>query len=82
MTQTAAIFPNGGSQAVRLPAEYRFDVDRVYIRRDHNGDVVLSTRPGTWDDFMEAVAGLDVPEDFLSTAGRQSAERDLFQGIN
>ncbi|MDR1806822.1 MAG: AbrB/MazE/SpoVT family DNA-binding domain-containing protein [Propionibacteriaceae bacterium] len=81
MTQTAAVFKNGGSQAVRLPRAFRFDTDSVYIRRDDNGDVVLSTRPGTWDEFIAAVTGLDVPDGFLDPAARRDAERDLFEGI-
>ncbi len=45
--KTAKLFVNGGSQAVRLPAEFRFDGSQeVYIRRDVvTGDVVLSTKP-------------------------------------
>jgi antitoxin VapB len=31
--ETAKLFPNGQSQAVRLPKEFRFEGDRVYIRR-------------------------------------------------
>ncbi|MDR1513698.1 MAG: AbrB/MazE/SpoVT family DNA-binding domain-containing protein [Propionibacteriaceae bacterium] len=83
----AAVFKNDGSQAVRLPAAYRFDTDSVYIRRDENGDVVLSTRPGNWDAFIEAVQGLvpgvDVPDGFLSPQSRQQGvARDLFEGIS
>ena len=55
MPHTAKIFNNGGSQAVRLPAEYRFeDATEVYIRRDPvSGDVVLSSTPhSAWADFM------------------------------
>jgi len=78
----ATVFRNGGSQAVRLPAAYRFDAGSVYIRRDDNGDVVLSTRPGEWDGFVEAVTGLDVPADFLDRSSPGTAERDLFAGIN
>ena len=56
MAHKAKIFENGRSQAVRLPKEYRFECDEVYIRRDEaTGDVVLSRRPDTWDDFF----GLD-----------------------
>ncbi len=34
-TKAAKLFTNGGSQAVRLPAEFRFTVaDEVYVRRD------------------------------------------------
>ncbi len=40
----AKLFQNGGSQAVRLPAEFRFDAEEVYISRDEaTGNVVLST---------------------------------------
>lgn len=43
----------GRSQAVRLPAEFRFDTDEVYIRRNPDtGDVVLSRRPGDWQEFF------------------------------
>jgi antitoxin VapB len=46
-TRTAKLFKNGASQAVRLPAEFRFEGDEVYVTRDEQtGDVVLSTRPG------------------------------------
>nr|WP_256330606.1 hypothetical protein [Variovorax sp. YR216] len=34
-TAKAKLFASGGSQAVRLPAEFRFeDVTEVYVRRD------------------------------------------------
>jgi antitoxin VapB len=54
--KTARLFTNGGSQAVRLPAEFRFaDTTEVYIRRDVvTGDVVLSARPvaSAWTRFF------------------------------
>ncbi len=34
---TAKLFPNGRSQAVRLPREFRFEGDRVRIRRVAEG---------------------------------------------
>ena len=38
--KSAGVFTTAGSQAVRLPAEFRFDGDRVFIRRDERtGDV-------------------------------------------
>lgn len=51
---------NGGSQAVRLPAEFRFEGETVYVRRDPaTGDVILSERPPyTWNDFMALRDGL------------------------
>ena len=69
-TQTAKLFKNGSSQAVRLPAQFRFEGNEVYIGRDQvTGDVVLSTRPGvkTWDDFFEFVQAIKVPKTFMAT---------------
>ena len=66
--KVAKLFTNGGSQAVRLPAEFRFDGDEVYIRRDAvTGDVVLSSKPGwsTWQEFLALRDAADVPVDFL-----------------
>jgi antitoxin VapB len=39
--QTAKLFPNGQSQAVRLPKEFRFEGDRVYIQRVGQAVVLL-----------------------------------------
>lgn len=36
-TQTARLFQNGRSQAVRLPREFRFSGDRVRIRKTAEG---------------------------------------------
>lgn len=68
--RTAKLFVNGGSQAVRLPAEFRFEgADRVHVRRDAvTGDVILSAKaPQTdWSGFFEARDEACVPEDFLA----------------
>lgn len=67
-TRIAKLFKNGASQAVRLPAEFRFDGDQVYVSRDAaTGDVVLSTRPGAkaWSGFFELLRSIEVPDDFL-----------------
>lgn len=68
-TRTAKLFKNGASQAVRLPAEFRFEGDEVYVTRDERtGDVVLSTHPGarSWAEFFDFLRDIDVPEDFMS----------------
>jgi antitoxin VapB len=51
---TAKLFRNGRSQAVRLPAKFRFEgADQVYVSKV--GDkVVLSAKPSSWDDFFDA----------------------------
>ena len=83
MNQTAKIFTNGRSQAVRLPASFRFDTKEVFIRQDpETGDVILSRRPATWDGFFAALEATDVPADFLDQAEREQSNqaRDPFAG--
>ena len=48
----ARVFKTGGSQAVRLPQEFRFDTDKVVIRREGR-NVILSPPFKDWDDFLE-----------------------------
>ena len=81
--KTAKLFVNGRSQAVRLPAEFRFaaEVDEVYVRRDeHTGDVILSTQPRSpWASFMAVRAQLGprpVPDDFLADRQQGTETRD------
>ena len=67
MAQTAKLFRNGRSQAVRLPADFRFPGSEVYVRRDPaTGDVILSRRPDSWQDFFDLTATIDFPDDFLT----------------
>lgn len=83
MSQVAKLFTNGRSQAVRLPAAYRFDTREVFIRQDaETGDVILSRRPETWDDFFIALENTDVPNDFLDEKDRSQGaqDRDPFEG--
>lgn len=80
MSQSAKIFLNGRSQAVRLPAAFRFNCNEVFIRKDPStGDVILSRKPGTWDDFFDLLKTVEIPKDFM--AEREDSltqERDLF----
>ena len=80
MKQTAKLFMNGRSQAVRLPKDFRFDDDEVYIRKDpQSGDVILSKKPGNWDEFFELVASSEIPQDFMTDRESEAPqERDLF----
>ena len=63
---TAKLFANGRSQAVRLPKEFRFEGDEVYISRMGKA-VVLLPKKGSWDILFDALDG--VSDDFM-------AERD------
>ena len=77
MSDTAKIFITGRSQAVRLPREYRFEGNEVFIRRDPaTGDVVLSRRPESWAGFFALDATTQVPADFMTEADRNQGSHD------
>jgi antitoxin VapB len=79
--KTAKIFPNGGSQAVRLPAEFRFEgSDEVYIRRDAvTGEVILSAKPlsSGWAGFFAARDQARIPSDFMADLPINDSVRPL-----
>ena len=51
MPRTAKVFMTNRSQAVRLPKEYQFETDEVFIRRVGE-DVILSPRPRDWRTYL------------------------------
>jgi antitoxin VapB len=81
MGHVAKIFMTGRSQAVRLPAAFRFDTKEVYVRRDEvTGDVILSRRPVDWEELFKAAdrVGID-GSDFLTERNDEPAQtRELF----
>ena len=80
MRHKAKLFMNGRSQAVRLPAVFRFDSKEVYIRKDSvTGDVILSRKLGTWNDFFKLMETIEVPKDFMDDRDNElPPERNLF----
>ncbi len=82
-TKVVRLFKNGASQAVRLPAEFRFAGKTVYATQNEaTGDVILSTRPGArhWEDFFARLRSGDVPHDFMNERpmNRLPEERGVF----
>jgi antitoxin VapB len=64
--QRAKVFKTGRSQAVRIPRDFRFNTDEVYIRKDpQTGDVILSPTPRSWAEIFAALDEAGVPDDFL-----------------
>ena len=58
MARTAKLFLNGRSQAVRLPADFRFEGREVFIRQDETtGDVILFAASRVVGQFFQAPAG-------------------------
>ena len=72
---TAKIFENGRSQAVRLPQKYRFNADEVVIQR--LGDAVLLVpKESLWTTFMDGLNSFtdDIFENGRDQGGQE--ERD------
>lgn len=53
--ETAKLFQNGKSQAVRLPKEFRFGSDRVYIKRIGDA-VVLLPYQTPWNTLLDSLS--------------------------
>lgn len=73
--ETAKIFENGRSQAVRLPKKFRFNVEEVVVQQ--LGDaVILVPRESLWQTFMD---GLNSFTSDIFESGREQGvqkERD------
>jgi len=69
--ETARLFQNGKSQAVRLPKEFRFGSDRVYIKRVGNA-VILLPYESSWDTLVESLTHFS--SDFMSERTQPPAQ--------
>lgn len=73
---TAKLFKNGQSQAVRLPKEFRFNGEEVYIQK-YGDKLILSEKKMSWDTFFREKSVFD--EDFLNQRDNDiPQERDFF----
>jgi len=69
--EAVKLFKNGSSQAVRLPKEYRFSGDEVYIKK--TGHVVmLFPKDKEWETHLDGLHGFS--DDFMSEGRNQGAE--------
>jgi antitoxin VapB len=64
--QTAKVFRNGRSQAIRLPKEFRVEATEVYLKKTPEGFLVIPRDP--WEIFYEGVEELSAG---FMAAGRQ-----------
>ena len=79
MATTARLFQNGRSQAVRLPREFRFEGDRVRLRRLGKGVLVEPIFMDTNEWFAE-MDGIDAGP-FMPEGRQQPAApmREIFR---
>ncbi len=52
--KTAKLFRNGQSQAVRLPKEFRFEDDHVFVKKSGNA-VVLLPAQNSWEALIHSL---------------------------
>ncbi len=80
-TLTTRVFNNGNSQAVRIPAEFRLDTDRVSISRNESGDLVIhplrAERGAALLDALRAVGEADVA--FIAALETERARQQPLQ---
>jgi antitoxin VapB len=68
---TAKLFMNGRSQAVRLPKGFRFEGDEVFVKRVGNA-VVLLPRHESWRTLYKSLG--EFSEDFMEERGQPSTQ--------
>lgn len=69
--QTAKLFQNGKSQAVRLPKEFRFIGDHVYMKRMGNA-VILLPYGAPWQSLVDSLALFS--DDFMQDRAQPSLQ--------
>ena len=71
--QTARLFLNGRSQAVRLPKEYQFKGENVYIKKIGEA-VILVPFDRDWEVFMHGINSFS--EDFMAEGRLQGKDQE------
>jgi antitoxin VapB len=74
----AKLFKNGRSQAVRLPKEFRFKGDEVYIKKIDDL-VVLIPKKDKWEIAKKLLMEIeDFTDEFMKNRNYPAQERELF----
>ncbi len=71
--EIAKIFQNGRSQAIRLPKEYRFSGEEVYVKKVGNV-VMLYPKEQIWETFLDGVNAFT--DDFMADGREQGARQE------
>jgi len=72
MMKTARLFRNGQSQAVRLPREFRFEDDFVYIKKSGPAVVLLPAK-GAWDLLVQSLG--EFSADFMTERDQPAPQK-------
>ena len=71
--QTARLFVNGRSQAVRLPKEFQFQGESVYVQKVGEA-VILVPYDKEWEVFLHGLNNFS--DDFMSEGRFQANDQD------
>jgi antitoxin VapB len=71
--RTATLFQNGRSQAVRLPKEYRFNGDKVFVKRVGNA-VLLIPYQESWQSLFDSLDQFS--DDFMDSREQPEQSRE------
>ncbi len=59
--ETAKLFMNGRSQAVRLPLKYRFEGSEVYIEKTGKGVLLIPVDDSIWNNWESNLSKFSTP---------------------
>jgi antitoxin VapB len=71
---TAKIFINGRSQAIRLPKAYRFEGKEVYIKRTSEGVLLIPKDNSIWDVWEKNLNKYEEP--FIENRNQPESQQE------
>ncbi|MCI5150138.1 MAG: AbrB/MazE/SpoVT family DNA-binding domain-containing protein [Candidatus Electrothrix sp. MAN1_4] len=77
--ETAKLFTNGRSQAVRLPKKFRLQGKEVFIKKTGAGILLLPRNQSVWDAWEESLLKGGDP---LLTERNRSQEQQEREGLD
>jgi antitoxin VapB len=75
--RTAKLFQNGQSQAVRLPKEFRFEGEKVFIKKCGKATILFPVK-NPWQSLFDSISKFS--DDFMDTREqpKQQEREDIF----
>ena len=77
--ESAKIFVNGRSQAVRLPKAFRFEGNEVYIKKVSGGVLLIQKKRSLWDIWEQNLMKYEEP---FMTERNQPENQDKRAGLD
>ena len=77
--ETAKLFANGRSQAVRLPKAFRFEGKEVYIKKVSDGILLIPKDRSLWDIWEQNLMKYEEP---FMTERNQPENQDKRAGLD